>query len=114
MDGSLSKIYVLVVSFCIGAFAGLAAYLRGVSNEKQPLSLVGIATALSNGGAIGIATCGFCYWKCDDKPDYLWVFAASAVVGLGGLEMVNLVLELVKGRMNARGSTSRTDESNKT
>jgi phosphatidylglycerophosphate synthase len=90
----VSQAVILCGAFAVAAFAGLAAYLR---TAKAP-SWMGVASAISNGGCIGIAVCGFCYWKWE-SPSVPIVLGACSLIGLGGIEMVNYIMSLVKDRL---------------
>lgn len=96
-----ARLWILASSFAIAAFAGMAAYLRVAKwdRRKLPELAMGAASALANGGCIGIIACAFCYWKYNGEPDMFVVFGSSSALGLGGLEMVNFVLRIVQHHM---------------
>ena len=80
----------------IASFAGLAALLR----SGRPLNYRSVATAVLNSGILGLAMAmlWFTYWR----DNIYFLVGLCALAGLGGVNMVEFALAVLKAVISKR------------
>lgn len=81
-------IIVLSIGWALASLGGIAAMLR----TGKDVSFRLVVMALTNSGLCGLASAAWLY----DKLELTELIAVSIMVGLGGMEVVNLAIQSCK------------------
>lgn len=92
MDDKFDPLRVLVSAFALAAAGGLAALLRG---KGQVTYRTATAAVLYN-GLTGLTIALIWYNKYQSEGNIYFLLGASVLVGLGGLSVADLAMQVVK------------------
>lgn len=90
MQDKVNPINVFLSAFGVSSFAGLAALLRA-GKQITPISVI---SAILNGGLLGLAIALLWYVRFQDNVYFL--IGICVLAGLGGVTMVDFLIEAVK------------------
>ena len=87
----IDPLLIFSATFLISAFAGLATLLR----SQKTLYLRSIISAMLNSGLFGLAI-GLIWYKYYYTDNIWFLMGISLMAGLGGITIVDFVLEIIK------------------
>lgn len=92
MDDRLDAFHVLTSSFALSSVGGLAAILR----SKAKLTWRSVFAATLYSGLTGVTIALIWYNKYQADGDLYFLMGVSALAGIGGVNVVDFVLQLWK------------------
>lgn len=106
MQEKLTPLQVLLACFTISSMSGLAALLR----SGRELNWRGIFSAILYSGTFGLIY-GLIWFNYFDGADqnYFFLIGSSGLVGLGGVSLIDFVVQGILHGFNIKITTSSPD-----
>lgn len=108
MNDKLTPLQVLICCFSIASLAGIAALLR--SNKE--LTIRTIASAALYSGLFGLVI-GLIWYNYFAPANLFFLVGVSGLAGLGGVSLLDVILQLITNGVNVRISLNDEDEEDK-
>jgi hypothetical protein len=105
MNDKLTPLQVLICCFSIASLAGIAALLR--SNKDLNVRTITSATLYS--GLFGLVI-GLIWYNYFAPTNLFFLIGVSGLAGLGGVSLLDVVLQLITNGVNVRISVEPDDE----